>query len=156
MSRGTKEQTVVAQLSITDKAIERLASRIETVSNLFARGIVNGALLRKQIKSILNNADSNTVYKDLIEPNRKALKILHRLEDPKAWRKIFTASPSEREEAFYSAIEDILRNSSAQSEKIIMILEVASLPFYSSLFPNLSADRNERKLKKTSRVSVLD
>ena len=146
----------MSQLTVNEKAIERLASRVETVSNLYGRGIVSGPLLRKQIKSILNNADSNLVYKDLIEPNRKALKILHRLEDPKAWRKIFTASPVHREEAFYAAIEDILKKKLPQAKKIILILEVASLPFYSSLFPKLTTEKNERRLQKASRVSVLD
>jgi len=146
----------MSQLTITDRAMDRLASRIETISNLYSRGIVNGSILRKQIKSILNNADANMVYKELVEPNKKALKILHRLEDPKAWRVIFTSSSSEREEAFYTAIEDILQKNSAHSEKIIMILEVACLPFYTSLFPKLSAEKNERKFQKTSRVSVLD
>ncbi len=143
-------------MSSTEMAIERLSGRISTLNNLYSRGIVSGPLLRKQLKSILSSGDARTVFDSEIESDKKALKILNRIENPDVWRKLFTKSLQQREDSFYEAVEDILNQDGDRGKQLIRMLELACLPFYSGFLP-LGAEKKPAVSEvKPSRVSVLD
>lgn len=140
----------------TENAVERISGRIQTLSDLYSRGIVQGRLLRKQIYSLLTSRDSRQVFQSLIEPDRKAIKILNRLEDPSAWREISMKSREHREESFYRIIEEIMSDDDSGSEKLTRMLQLCCLPFFSGFLPFSGGDREPPKETRPSRVSVLD
>lgn len=140
----------------TDNAIERICGRIQTLSDLHARGIVHGSLLKKQIKSVLASKDARKVFMDRVEPDRRAIKILNRLEDPSGWRELSMKSKDLREEHFYRAIEDIMATPDAGAAKLLRMLQLGCLPFYSGFLPFNTARQDEPREVRPSRVSVLD
>ncbi len=136
-------------------AMERLVGRMETLDGLFRRGIVTGDLLQKQIKALLSSKDAGAVFKEYIQPDRKAIKILSRIEDPTGWRELFTKNRDQREVVFYSALENIMETETDWEERILHMLQLACLPFYSGFLP-LDARKKAASQVKPSRVSVLD
>ena len=140
----------------TDKATERISDRIQTLSDLHSRGIVQGKLFRKQIYSLLASKDARHVFHELIEPDKRALKILNRLEDPSAWREISMKSRENREESFYRAIEGIMSENDTGTEKLTRMLQLCCLPFFSGFLPLNGNNREVQKETRPSRVSVLD
>lgn len=139
----------------TEKAIERLSGRMGTLDGLYKRGIVTGNLLSKQLKSLLSSKDARTVFKSLVEPDKKAIRILSRIEDPEGWRELFTKDRDRREVIFYKNLEKIMGSETDQMDRILRMLQTACLPFYSGFLP-LSEDRKRASNLKPSRVSVLD
>jgi len=140
----------------TDKAVERIAGRIQTLSDLQNRGIVQGELFKKQIYSLLTSRDARQVFQALIEPDRKAIKILNRLEDPKAWREISMKSREHREKSFYRLIEEIMSDTVAGSVKLNRMLQLCCLPFFAGFLPLNDSEKEPPKETRPSRVSVLD
>lgn len=140
----------------TEQAAERLAERIQTLSDLHSRGIVQGKLFRKQIYALLSSRDAKHIFRDLIEPDRKAIKILNRLEDPEGWREISMKSREHREESFYRAIEGIMSDLDSGYLKLTRMLQLGCLPFFSGFLPLSGKDKEPPKEVRPSRVSVLD
>ncbi len=143
-------------MSSTENAVERISGRIQTLSDLQSRGIVQGRLFRKQIFSLLTSRDSRQVFHALIEPDRKAIKILNRLEDPSAWREISMKSREQREESFYRMVEEIMSDDDSGEDKLNRMLQLCCLPFFSGFLPFNGTDREPPKETRPSRVSVLD
>lgn len=143
-------------MSTTENAMERLSDRLVTLDGLFRRGIVTGHLLRKQLKSILSSRDASTVFVEHIEPDKKAIKILNRIEDPSRWRELFAKSRDEREVSFYETLQTILSSDKSQEDRILRMLQLACLPFYSGFLPLTNDRRKAVSEIKPSRVSVLD
>ena len=139
-----------------NKAMERLSDRLNTLADLYKRSIVTGDLLRKQIKSLLSSQDAQTIFVAYIEPDKKAIKILNRLEDPSAWRALFTKNRDQREVIFYDTLESILRSDENQQERILRMLQLVCLPFYSGFLPLNDGNKKVTSEVKPSRVSVLD
>ena len=143
-------------MSTPGSAMERLSERIVTLDGLSRRGIVTGPLLDKQLKSILSSKDASTVFAAHIESDKKAIKILNRIENPSAWRELFAKNRDEREVFFYETLQTILSSNNSQEDRILRMLQLACLPFYSGFLP-LSNDRRKAASEiKPSRVSVLD
>ncbi|HOP25964.1 MAG TPA: hypothetical protein PLM22_02520 [Candidatus Sabulitectum sp.] len=140
----------------TGKASERITERIQTLSDLHRRGIVQGSLFRKQIHSLLSSKDARAIFKARIEPDRKVIKILNRLENPAGWREISMKSREHREESFYRAIEEIMNGREPGDEKLTRMLQLCCLPFYAGFLPLGSQDRESPRDQRPSRVSVLD
>lgn len=138
-----------------EKALERVLERMRTLSDLQSRGIVQGNLFRKQIHSLLSSRDTRLVFSENIEPDRKAIKILKRLEDPAGWRENSMKSLDQRMESFFDAIEDILSDEGPEEAKLFRILQLGCLPFYSGFMP-FNGKSRDNKEHRTSRVSVLD
>ncbi len=136
--------------------MERLSERMITLDGLYRRGIVTGALLRKQIKSLLSSRDARVIYTETIEPDKKAIKILSRIEDPIEWRELFTKNRDEREIFFYDALERMMGADGNSQERILLMLQLACLPFYSGFLPLNTRGRRAAIEAKPSRVSVLD
>lgn len=140
----------------TDKAMDRLSERMITLDDLYRRGIVTGVLLRKQIKSLLSSRDAHTVYTEMIESDKKAIKILNRIEDPAGWRELFTKNRDERENFFYNTLERMMDTDGNHQERILLMLQLACLPFYSGFLPLNTRKKKTTSEAKPSRVSVLD
>ncbi len=143
-------------MSTAENAMERLSERIVTLDGLFQRGIVTGPLLRKQLKSILSSRDAGTVFIEHIEPDKKAIKILNRIENPSGWRELFAKNRDEREIYFYETLQTILSSDNPQEERILRMLQLACLPFYSGFLPLSNDKKKVASEMKPSRVSVLD
>ena len=139
-----------------EKAMERLTGRMSTLDSLFQRGIVTGNLLRKQIKSLLSSRDARTVYIEYVEADKKAIKILNRIEDPSGWRELFTKNRDQREVIFYNALESIMVSDCNHQNRILRMLQLACLPFYSGFLPLNDGNKKASSEVKPSRVSVLD
>ena len=139
-----------------EKAMERLSGRMDTLDDLYGRGIVTGNLLRKQIKSLLSSKDARTIYREQIETDKQAIKILCRLEDPVAWRELFSRNRDEREGFFFKTLEDMMGIKDDRRERILRMLQLSCLPFYSGFLPLTSSVKREVSKAKPSRVSVLD
>lgn len=139
-----------------EKAMERLSGRMSTLDGLHKRGIVTGELLRKQIKSLLSSRDAHSIFSKYVESEKKAIKILNRLEDPMVWRELFTKNRDERESIFYEALENILCSSNDNQGRILQMLQLACLPFYSGFLPLNTPKQKDTSSVKPSRVSVLD
>ena len=140
----------------TEKAMERLSGRMDTLDGLYKRGIVTGDLLLKQLKSLLSSKDARTVFSTLVEPDKKALKILSRIEDPEGWRELFTKDRDRRETFFYKNLVDIMGSEVDQQDRILRMLQIACLPFYSGFLPLTEERKKASSDLKPSRVSVLD
>lgn len=138
------------------KAMERLSERMSTLDGLYQRGIVTGDLLRKQFKSLLSSKDARSIFIENVEPDKKAIKILSRIENPSGWRDLFTKSRDQRQIIFYKAIEDIMGSDANQQERILRMLQLACLPFYSGFLPLNTEKKKMSSVVKPSRVSVLD
>ncbi len=143
-------------MSTVEKAMERLSGRMSTLDGLHKRGIVTGDLLRKQIKSLLSSRDAHSIYNQYVESEKKAIKILNRLEDPIVWRELFTKNRDERESVFYEALENIMNSSEDNRGRILQMLQLACLPFYSGFLPLNTLKKKDTANVKPSRVSVLD
>ncbi len=128
---------------------------MSTLDGLYKRGIVTGGLLSKQLKSLLSSKDARIVFKSLVEPEKKAIRILSRIEDPEGWRELFTKDRDRREAIFYKSLENIMGSEMDQMDRILRMLQTACLPFYSGFLP-LSEDKKRASNPKPSRVSVLD
>jgi len=129
---------------------------METLSDLHSRGIVQGTLFKKQIRTLLASRDSSKIFHDLIETDRKAIKILNRLEDPEGWRELTMQSRDDREESFYHAVEEIMNGDEETPEKLIRMLQLACLPHFTSFLPLVDKQQEPKKEVRPSRVSVLD
>lgn len=140
----------------TEKAMERVCVRMETLSDLHSRGIVQGTLFKKQIKTLLTSRDSHKIFQDIIESDRKAIKILNRLEDPEGWRELTMQSRDDREESFYQAIENIMDSMEESSDKLIRMLQLSCLPHFTCFLPLGGKLQEPAKEIRPSRVSVLD
>ncbi|MCK5840735.1 MAG: hypothetical protein KAH31_01095 [Candidatus Sabulitectum sp.] len=140
----------------TEKAIERLSGRMGTLDGLYKRGIVTGELLWKQLKSLLSSKDARAVFSTLIEPDKKALKILSRIEDPEGWRELFTKDRDRREAIFYKNLVNIMDSEKDQQDRVLRMLQIACLPFYSGFLPLTKERKKASSDLKPSRVSVLD
>ncbi len=140
----------------TEKAMERLSGRMGTLDGLYKRGIVTGDLLLKQLKSLLSSKDARTVFSTLVEPDKKALKILSRIEDPEGWRELFTKDRDRRETFFYKNLVNIMGSEVDQQDRILRMLQIACLPFYSGFLPLTEERKKASPDPKPSRVSVLD
>lgn len=140
----------------TEKAIERLSGRMGTLDGLYKRGIVTGDLLWKQLKALLSSKDARTVFSTLVEPDKKALKILSRIEDPEGWRELFTKDRDRREAIFYKNLVNIMGSETDQQERVLRMLQIACLPFYSGFLPLTEEKKKPSSDLKPSRVSVLD
>lgn len=140
----------------TENSIDRISERIQTLSDLHARGIVQGKLFRKQIYSLLSSRDAKRIFQSSIEPDRKAIKILNRLQDPAGWREISMKSRDHREESFYRTIEQIMIDKENGSEKLTQMLQLGCLPFFAGFLPFNGHDKEPPRETKPSRVSVLD
>jgi hypothetical protein len=142
-------------MSTAQQAMERLIGRMETLDSLCRRGVVSGSLLKKQIISLLSSRDAGAVFAEYIESDKKAIKILSRIEDPSGWRELFTKNRDQREVIFQNALEDIMGSNEDSEQRILRMLQLACLPFYSGFLP---LNTNEKKIVKVkpSRVSVLD
>ncbi len=127
-----------------------------TLDDLYRRGIVTGTLLRKQIKSLLSSRDARTVYTETIESDKKAIKILSRVEDPVGWRELFAKNRDERECIFYDTLEDMMNTEGNHRERILLMLQLACLPFYSGFLPLNTRKEKTASAVKPSRLSVLD
>jgi hypothetical protein len=138
------------------KAMKRLSERMSTLDDLFSRGIIQGPLLRKQLRSLLSSSDAGIVFAEKIEPERKAIKILSRLEDPAGWRLLSMKGREERETVFYKTLEEIMSSSEDRSDRILKMLLLACLPFYSGFIPLDAGKKAVESGTKPSRVSVLD
>lgn len=136
--------------------MERLSERMSTLDDLFSRGIIQGPLLRKQLNSLLSSADARVVFSEKIDSDKKAVKILSRLEDPGGWRQLSMKSREEREEVFYSTLEELMTSCHDISDRIIRMLLLGCLPFYSGFLPLNSGKKPSDSESKPSRVSVLD
>lgn len=143
-------------MSTVEKAMERLSGRMSTLDGLHKRGIVTGDLLRKQIKSLLSSRDAHRIYNQYVESEKKAIKILNRLEDPIVWRELFSKNRDERESIFYEALEIILCSTHDNQARILQMLQLACLPFYSGFLPLSTPIKKDTSSIKPSRVSVLD
>ncbi len=137
-------------------AMERLSERILTLESLSKRGIVTGDLFSKQISALFRSRDAKAVFNEYVLPDKDAIKILWRLEDPLSWRKIFSESKDKREILFYQSIEKIMSSEDNQQEKIISILQLTCLPFYSGFVSFTNEKVKKTSKSKPSRVSVLD
>jgi len=137
-------------------AMERLVERMETLDGLYRRGIVTDDLLQKQIKALLSSRDAGSVFKEYIQPDKKAIKILSRIEDPAGWRELFTKNRDQREAVFYDALENIMKTDTDRKERILHMLQLACLPFYSGFLPLDARKKKATSEVKPSRVSVLD
>lgn len=140
----------------SEKAVERITERIQTLSDLHSRGIVQGKLFRKQIQAVLSSRDARKIFQAEVEPDRKAIKILNRLENPAAWRELSMKSRDHREESFYIAIEDIMSDNDSGNEKLIRMLQLGCLPFFCGFLPFNSQEKEPPREVRPSRVSVLD
>jgi hypothetical protein len=140
-----------------DKALERLTERFQTLNDLYRRGIVQGSLFKKQIRSLMSSKDAMRVFSQDVEPDRRAIKILSRIENPEAWRVLSMKSTEERETSFYMAIERIMKEDLSSEQCLYRLLQLACLPFYSSFLP-LGRKNPPPNIQdqKPSRVSVLD
>ncbi len=139
-----------------EKAMERLSGRMSTLDGLFQRGIVTGDHVRKQIKSLLSSRDARTVYIEYIERDKKAIKILNRIEDPSGWRELFIKNRDQREAIFYNTLESIMVSDCNHQNRILRMLQLACLPFYSGFLPLNDGNKKASSEVKPSRVSVLD
>ncbi|MEA3266505.1 MAG: hypothetical protein U9P42_06120 [Candidatus Fermentibacteria bacterium] len=140
----------------TEKAMERLSGRMGTLDGLYKRGIVTGNLLWKQLKSLLSSKDARTVFSQLVEPDKKALKILNRIEDPEGWRELFTKDRDSREAIFYKNLVNIMDSGTDHQDRVLRMLQIACLPFYSGFLPLTEEKKKASSDLKPSRVSVLD
>jgi hypothetical protein len=127
-----------------------------TLADLHGRGIVQGSLFRKQIRSLLSSNDAKRVFISEIEPDRKAIKILSRLENPGSWRELSMKSRENREESFYVAIESIMREDENCGQKLIRMLQLGCMPFFSGFLPFNGQKQEPARGSRPSRVSVLD
>jgi hypothetical protein len=137
-------------------AMERLVERMETLDGLYRRGIVTDDLLQKQIKSLLSSRDASSVFREYIQADKKAIKILSRIEDPTGWRELFTKNRDQREAVFYTALENIMETDTDRKQRILHMLQLACLPFYSGFLPLDTRKKKAASEVKPSRVSVLD
>ena len=128
---------------------------MDTLDGLYGRGIVTGKLLRKQIKSLLSSKDARTIYLEKVESDKQAIKILCRLEDPVSWRELFSRNRDEREGYFFKTLEGMMGIKDDRQERVLRMLQLACLPFYSGFLPLTSGVKKEITAKP-SRVSVLD
>jgi len=133
-----------------------MRERMSTLSDLHGRGIVQGSLFRKQIRSLLASKDASQFFLSEIEPDRKAIKILTRLEDPAGWRELSMKSRESREEAFYTAIESIMKEDLDSRQKLIRLLQLGCLPFFAGFLPFQGHKQENPREIRPSRVSVLD
>lgn len=127
-----------------------------TLLDLHGRGIVQGSLFRKQIRSLLSSNDAKRIFLSEIEPDRKAIKILSRLEDPRSWRELSMKSRENREESFYIAIESIMDEEGNGRQKLIRMLQLGCMPFFAGFLPFNGQKQEPVKESRPSRVSVLD
>ncbi len=139
-----------------DKVMERVCGKMKTLAGMHSSGVVQGTMFKKQIRKLLVSSDSREIFAELIEADRKAIKILNRLENPAAWRELTMLDRASREERFYSAIAGIMEDETEICDKLLRMLELACLPYYSSFLPLGGKCQEAPKARRTSRLSVLD
>lgn len=134
---------------------DSLSRRVASLADLHSRGIVTGELLGRQLMKLLSSPEAKELYGLAIDPDSRALRILHRLQDPSGWRVRSGMPREERLSEFISDLEAVMGSGEPPEEKLMRMLSLSCLPFYKGFIAPRSTP-GEKAGKPSSRVSVLD
>lgn len=128
--------------------------RVESLSELYSRGVVTGSLLGSQLLKLLASPEARAMFREEVEPDSRALRIYYRLVNPAGWRFKSGLAREERLQEFMLDLEGIMSSSLTPEEKLREMLVLACLPFFKG-FTTPKSDPGPPPVT-TSRVSVLD
>lgn len=132
-----------------------LAKRVTSLADLHSRGIVTGELLGRQLLKLLTSPEAREFFRQTVEPDSRALRILYRMMNPSGWRRKSGLSREERLQEFTQDLASVMESDASPEEKLLEMMSLACLPFFKG-FVNSRNAPEYKESKPNSRVSVLD